>query len=204
MKKFFEKLLGLTPILPEIIIDGPMLQHTIENTVFCSGTIKSKRDVLVMTYKTNHFSGLVDIKNNVWSVIIPLVEGVNVIVFSAIIEKTNIHEKTITINYSVPLTEKEQATKDSKPWINVLNFTLNTDNTDIGSFELDWNDIFIAQLKAVGYKGESEEKIVDQWFQNICRNILMENYEQDIADPEKRMKLPINKVHLGDGRFSVE
>jgi len=207
---FIRNLLGLSSTPSEIVFDGPVLQQTSEQPVRCSGVINSKYDIVAMTYNTEKFSGLVqvnkleEISKISWNIEVPLVEGTNTIVFSAIDSKSNKIEKFIVVNYIVPLSEKELATKEGKPWVNVLGFSLNTDNTDIGSFELDWNDIFLAQLKAAGYKGDSEEKIVDQWFQNICRNIIAENYEQDIADPEKRLRLPGNKTHLGDGRFSVE
>ena len=42
-----------------------------------------------------------------------------------------------------------------------------------GFLELDWNNEFIEQLDA-GYKGETNEQIVDAWFKTIARNILEE------------------------------
>ena len=39
--------------------------------------------------------------------------------------------------------EKEQATKDGKPWVGVLNTHVNKENIRNGFFELDWNNEFI-------------------------------------------------------------
>ena len=33
-----------------------------------------------------------------------------------------------------------------------------------GSFELDWNDIFVARLIKAGYQGRTDQDIVDNWF----------------------------------------
>jgi hypothetical protein len=49
--------------------------------------------------------------------------------------------------------------------------------------------------------------IVDRWFQTVCRNIALEVYEQDQADPTNRdmtsdMRI-IRSRDLGDGRTEV-
>ena len=46
--------------------------------------------------------------------------------------------------------------------------------------------------------------IVDRWFQTVCRNIALEVYEQEIADPEKRDDVRIiRQKDLGDGFTEV-
>ena len=70
--------------------------------------------------------------------------------------------------------EKAQATKDKKPWVAVLDTQVNPDNIKNGFFELDWNNEFIEQLLDAGYKGESNEAIVDGWFKDVARTILQE------------------------------
>ena len=70
--------------------------------------------------------------------------------------------------------EKAQATKDNKPWVAVLDTQVNADNIKNGFFELDWNNEFIEQLLDAGYKGESNEAIVDGWFKDVARTILQE------------------------------
>ena len=67
--------------------------------------------------------------------------------------------------------EKEEATKSGEPWVAVLDTKVNEDNIRNGFFELDWNDEFVNMLKQSGYEGQSEEEIVDRWFQTLCRTI---------------------------------
>ena len=68
--------------------------------------------------------------------------------------------------------EKAQATKRREPWVAVLDTHINPDNIRNGFFELDWNNEFIERLLDAGYKGETNEEIVDSWFKTIARQIL--------------------------------
>lgn len=68
--------------------------------------------------------------------------------------------------------EKDQATKRKEPWVAVLDTQINPDNIRHGFFELDWNNEFIEQLLDAGYKGETNEQIVDSWFRTIAKQIL--------------------------------
>ena len=77
--------------------------------------------------------------------------------------------------------EKEQATKSGEPWVAVLDTKINEDNIRNGFFELDWNNEFIEKLLDAGYKGETNEQIVDAWFKTIARQVLEEGGE----DPER-------------------
>lgn len=70
--------------------------------------------------------------------------------------------------------EKEAATKAGKPWVAVLETHVNKDNLRNGFFELDWNNAFIEDLITAGYKGETNEQIVDGWFKEVTRNVLQE------------------------------
>lgn len=83
-------------------------------------------------------------------------------------------------------TEKEIATAKGEPWVSVISMDVDIDNMSEGSFDLDWNEIFVARLLKFGYRGKDDVQIVDQWFQSICRNIVLETYEQDQADPTNR------------------
>lgn len=110
------------------------------------------------------------------------------------------------------LSAKEQATLDGKPWINVTAFDLDSENIHTGAFELDWNDLWVAQLIRAGYKikdTDTDNDIVERWFTDICRNIVLETFEQEAADPLKRElaalkepRIPGSK-NLGDGRREV-
>ena len=61
--------------------------------------------------------------------------------------------------------------KSEKPWVKVLNMNVNPDNPKNGFFELDWNKEFVNNLQQHGYQGETEEQIVDKWFQTLCKTI---------------------------------
>ena len=95
------------------------------------------------------------------------------------------------------LSAKEEATKKGEPWVSVLDMDVNMQDISNGSFELDWNDLFITRLMKAGYQGKTDADMVDQWFQGICRNIVMETYEQEQSDPN------IRKVDLGNGRSAI-
>ena len=97
-------------------------------------------------------------------------------------------------------TPKEIATEAGEPWIEVLGIDVDKDNLGNGAFELDWNDKFVANLIRAGYQGKTDQDIVDNWFRAICRNVVMETYEQEQADPENRAS---NRRDLGDGRTEV-
>jgi hypothetical protein len=74
------------------------------------------------------------------------------------------------------LSPKERATAKGEPWVSVLDTHVNKDNIRNGFFELDWNDLFVLQLKQAGYgfDGDPDEEIVDRWFRDIVRNMLGE------------------------------
>lgn len=101
-----------------------------------------------------------------------------------------------------PRTEKELATLAGKSYINVLKLDLDVNNPRRGGFELDWNEFFILELRRNGYKGDSDEVIVDQWFQDICRHIVLESYEQDQANGLDNVRY-ISRTNIGDGKTEV-
>lgn len=86
------------------------------------------------------------------------------------------------------LTAKELATIAHEPYVQILGIEVDIDNLGQGSFELDWNDVFVAKLVRAGYPGKTDQDVVDNWFKEVCRNVLLETYEQEQADPEKRKK----------------
>jgi hypothetical protein len=96
---------------------------------------------------------------------------------------------------------KARATAAGEPWVNVLGIEVDSDNPGVGAFELDWNDIFVARLIKSGYQGKTDADVVDNWFQDVCRNVVLETYEQEQADPEKRAVS--NRRDLGNGRTEV-
>jgi hypothetical protein len=107
---------------------------------------------------------------------------------------------------SKELSPKELATQNGEPYVNILKMELDPNDVNNGAFELDWNDKFVLNLIRAGYKirkEDTEQQIVDRWFQTVCRNIALEIYEQQQADPDKRDVRVIRSRDLGDGRTEV-
>jgi hypothetical protein len=81
-------------------------------------------------------------------------------------------------------TVKQLATEAGEPWVSVIRMDVDPANLSQGAFELDWNDIFVARLVKAGYMikpTDTDSEIVDRWFQNVCRNVAMETWEQEQA-----------------------
>ena len=99
--------------------------------------------------------------------------------------------------------EKEIATEKGEPYVAILSMDVNPENLSEGSFELDWNDKFIANLIRAGYRmdpKDTDSDIVDRWFQNVCRHVVMETWEQEEAmNPQRHIK----SRDLGNGRREV-
>ena len=101
----------------------------------------------------------------------------------------------------VPKTEKEIATEKGEPWVSVLGIDVDYENLKSGAFTLDWNDKFVANLVRAGYQGKADSDIVDQWFQNICRHVVMETWEQEEAI--KKSGIYVQSRDIGNGRSEV-
>ena len=110
-------------------------------------------------------------------------------------------EKPNAAKLRIGANAKEAANKRGEPYISVLSVELDPDNPGNGAFELDWNDIFVAKLVRAGYEGKDDAQIVDRWFQTICRNVLMEIYEQWEAN--QTGERTIVKKDLGNGYTEV-
>jgi len=97
---------------------------------------------------------------------------------------------------------KARATAKGEPYVAVLETKINPDNVRNGFFELDWNDLFIVQLKQAGYgfDGDPEEEIVDRWFRELAANMLIEAGQ----DPQRSSAGFINISKLPNGRAQVE
>ena len=108
------------------------------------------------------------------------------------------------------LSEKEKATAASEPYIAITKVEINPENINDGAFDLDFNDKFVLNLIKAGYKQRDDDTdiiIVDRWFQTVCRNVALEMYEQQVADPENRTEgrdaRVIRTKDLGNGRTEV-
>lgn len=97
------------------------------------------------------------------------------------------------------LSPKELATEKKEPWVGVLDTHVNKENVRNGFFELDWNEYFVVQLKSAGYIGETDEEIVDKWFQELCRNVGAE----EGVNMDRRGSGYVNRALRDDGRTEV-
>ena len=100
--------------------------------------------------------------------------------------------------------EKQIATEAGEPYVAILRMDVDPNNLHQGAFELDWNEIFVARLVKAGYMmkpTDSDGEIVDRWFQNVCRHIVMETWEQEQAI--KNSGMYVQKRDLGDGRSEI-
>ena len=106
----------------------------------------------------------------------------------------------------VELSEKEKATAAGEPYVNILRMDVDPNNIHTGAIELDWNDKFVLNLIRAGFKlkeTDTENDIVDRWFQTVCRNIALEMYEQQQADPANRDIRTVQTRDIGNGRTEV-
>lgn len=104
------------------------------------------------------------------------------------------------------LSAKEKATQAGEPYINILSLDIDPNDINSGAFDLDFNEIFVARLVKAGYmmsKDDKDTDIVDRWFQQVCRNVVLELYDQVQADPMNRDVRPIQSRDLGNGRTEV-
>ena len=96
--------------------------------------------------------------------------------------------------------DKELATEKGEPYVAILGMEVDPENLHQGSFELDWNSIFVTRLVKAGYmmkETDTDADIVDRWFQNVCRHVVMETFEQEEAMNPQRF---VRSRDLGDGR----
>ena len=100
--------------------------------------------------------------------------------------------------------DKDLATERKEPWVSIISLDVDPENLHQGAFELDWNEYFVARLVKAGYMMKPDDKdvdIVDRWFQNVCRNVVMETWEQEQAmNPQPRFT---QSKDIGGGRREV-
>jgi hypothetical protein len=102
-------------------------------------------------------------------------------------------------------TEKEIANEKGEPYVNILSMDVDPENMQNGAFELDWNDKFVANLVRAGYQmdpKDTDADIVDRWFTAVCRNVVLETYEQYEAMNPERDRV-VKTRNIGDGRSEV-
>jgi hypothetical protein len=77
--------------------------------------------------------------------------------------------------------KSKEVTKETAigPWVKVIEVHFDKENPTQGYFELDWNEDFVGLLGEAGYAGETPEKIVDLWFNDLCRSVALDATGED-------------------------
>ena len=110
-------------------------------------------------------------------------------------------KKSVEQTKSKKKSAKDLATERGEPYIEILKMDVNPNDINSGAFEFDWNDKFVANLVRAGYQGKTDADLVDQWFQNVCRNVVLETYEQyEAMNNDSRY---MQSRDLGDGRREI-
>ena len=114
-------------------------------------------------------------------------------------------EKVIRVPKAPEKTAKQMATENNEPYVAIVTMDIDPNNLHQGAFELDWNEIFIARLVKAGYMmkpTDADSDIVDRWFQNVCRHVVMETWEQDQAMRNSANGY-VHSRDIGDGRSEI-
>ena len=114
-------------------------------------------------------------------------------------------EKVIRVPKAPEKTAKQLATENNEPYVAILSMDIDPNNLHQGAFELDWNEIFVARLVKAGYMmkpTDADSDIVDRWFQNVCRHVVMETWEQDQAMRNSAGGY-VHTRDIGDGRTEI-
>lgn len=104
-------------------------------------------------------------------------------------------------------TPKEIATANNEPYVTIVSMDIDPNDINNGTFELDWNDKFVLNLIKAGYQknpADTDADIIDRWFTNVCRSVVLELYEQEQADPYLRAHTRVvNQRDIGNGRTEI-
>lgn len=91
--------------------------------------------------------------------------------------------------------EKKLATLNGEPWVRVKNFDTDNKNPARGSLELDWNEHFVDFLETHGYgPNPRPEDTVDQWLNELCRNIALDAFD-GVGDNSEKLSVTKKTVH---------
>ena len=113
-------------------------------------------------------------------------------------------KKPVKVETPKPVSKsaKEIATEKGEAYVNIISMDIDPNDIGNGAFELDWNDKFVADLIRHGYQmspRDTDADIVDRWFTAVCRNVVLETYEQFEAMNTRVVK----SRDIGDGRSEV-
>jgi len=69
----------------------------------------------------------------------------------------------------------------SEPWVNMPDIKWDPSDPSRSYFELDYNEHFVQFLRNNGYKGVSDDQIVESWLTEVCRAVAMDLAQEDPA-----------------------
>ena len=75
--------------------------------------------------------------------------------------------------------DKNMANHKGEEYIRVVGMELDENSPGQGFFELDFNEQFVEYLAKAGYDGLEPDQIVDNWFSDLCKNIVLNDLEDD-------------------------
>ena len=102
-----------------------------------------------------------------------------------------------------PKVKKEKvAVPKIEPKVDVLKFEFDPQNPRLGSIELDWNEEFVALLMKHGYTGKTSEDIVDSWLNDVCRNIVENQYPGANVPPPSPSTL-VTRKKISEGKTEI-
>ena len=70
--------------------------------------------------------------------------------------------------------EKEKATLNDEPWVTITGEFDPKEGLNGLGIELDWNDLFIEELREEGYTGLTDLELIRQYFATVCRTVAEE------------------------------
>lgn len=97
---------------------------------------------------------------------------------------------------------KELATLKGEAFISMIEMDVDLKNPNSGAFVLDWNDVFIEQLEEAGYTYPQPEQAVNAWWNDLCKNIALEEFD-GVGDFTERVGgADKSKERIDDERWS--
>lgn len=80
--------------------------------------------------------------------------------------------------------EHRKADLNKEPYVSVIGIDFDDKNPSKGYFELDFNEYFVEYLANNGYDGIEPEEIVNEWFSDLCKNIVLEDMMDENGNPK--------------------
>ena len=87
--------------------------------------------------------------------------------------------------------DKEILTLEGKPYIGITNIEFDPEN-GIG-MEFDWNDYFIEELKENGFTGNTDQDLINDWYNSFCAMVASQSDKVILTDPEDIRKVTKKK-----------